>query len=500
MSYETIWMHKGALALLLALATTCATPSLAADQGLVGPYPPPTSGGAPWTSAQVEHLKNDVEGILRRPILRGAHIGFLAVLSDTGSVLFQRAADEEFIPASNFKLLVGSAALARLGPQFTFKTTVATDGENLYLRGGGDVRLSAKDLDAAAATIAGSGLQHLSGNLVTDASYFDSQHYGYGWSWDDFPYYYAPVISALGLEDNVIHIYMRPGNAAGEPVLLRVEPRTSAVPIDNRLVTGPAGSKDTSDLARSFADFQTITLTGSYPLHEKESDDLAAAVPDPAAYAGDVLRRALAAHGVTIDGAVAPGVTPLAAQTLWTHDSEPMPQLLEDFWWSSDNLLGEVFLKTLGVQKSGAPGTDEHGIAVENAFLQSIGVDPSTVSITDGSGLSHYDHITPRDLTAILQSDWNTAQRVLVLNALPLAGVRGTLKSSFVGTPAERNVFAKTGSISHVRTISGFLRTRNHGTVTFSFMLDDYMDDAPGAATKLAALRADLFSRIITSP
>jgi len=92
-----------------------------------------------------------------------------------------------------------------------------------------------------------------------------------------------------------------------------------------------------------------------------------------------------------------------------------------------------------------------------------------------------------------LQSDWKSSDRNIVLDALPQSGVRGTLKAAYVGTPAERNVFAKTGSISHVRTISGFLRTRRHGTVTFSFMLDDWIEDADA----LAKLRGDLLSRFI---
>src|SRR5205807_3965329 len=120
------------------------------------------------------------------------------------------------------------------------------------------------------------------------------------------------------------------------------------------------------------------------------SGDLQPAVPDPAAYAGDVFLRALRAHGVTVDNPATAGITPANARTLWTHASETMPQLLQDFWWPSDNLMGELFLKTLGVMRGGVPGTDEHGIAVENEYLQSAGVDPATVSITDGSGLSQY--------------------------------------------------------------------------------------------------------------
>ncbi len=272
---------------------------------------------------------------------------------------------------------------------------------------------------------------------------------------------------------------------------LSVAPATQAFKIDNRMTTGPKNSKDTSDIERR--DLDTITLTGSYPLGAKESGDLVPAVPDPERYAGDVFLSALHARGITVGGPTLSGSTPPAARTLWTHSSEKLPLLLADFWYPSDNLMGELLLKALGVAKSGAPGSDASGIEVENDYLRSLRIDPKTVSITDGSGLSQYDRITPHDLWNILQNDWDGPNRELVLDALPVSGVRGTLEGAYKGTPAEKMVFAKTGSISHVRTISGFIRTRRHGAVTFSFMLDDWLEDAPA----LAKVRADVFSRFI---
>jgi PBP4 family serine-type D-alanyl-D-alanine carboxypeptidase len=174
-----------------------------------------------------------------------------------------------------------------------------------------------------------------------------------------------------------------------------------------------------------------------------------------------------------------------------------MPKLLSDFWYPSDNLMGELFLKELGVVQAGEPGTDDHGIALEQAYLRSIGIDSDTVTISDGSGLSQYDRITPRDLVTILQSDWNGTNREVVLDALPVAGVRGTLEHSYLGTAAERNVFAKTGSISHVRTISGFVKTRTHGPVTFSLLVNQWMgEQQPTGSEALAKVRGDLFAHL----
>jgi D-alanyl-D-alanine carboxypeptidase/D-alanyl-D-alanine-endopeptidase (penicillin-binding protein 4) len=421
-----------------------------------------------------------------------------------GTPLYSQNADQEFMPASNFKLLVGSTALAVLGTGFAYTTTLASDGPpqngtiagNVYLQGGGNALLTAKDLDAAAAAVAALGVRTISGSVITDATHFDAVRYGYGWSWDDLPFYYAPVVTALELEDGVVHMYFSPG-LAGQPAIITTQPSSTAFTVDNRLVTGPPKSKDTSELVRPWDQPGTIRIAGSYPADAKTSGDVHPAVPDPESYAGDVFAKSLAAHGVSVAGSTQSGKTPAAAAILWTKQSEPMPQLLADFWYPSDNLMGEMFLKELGYRAKGAPGTVENGRILEDQFLKSAGIDPGTVSISDGSGLSQYDRITPRDLLLILQNDWNSPNRDTVLNALPVAGVRGTLRSSYKGTGAEKNVFAKTGSISHVRTISGFVKTQTHGPVTFSFMINQWMGESrPHGAADLATLRGAVLAAI----
>ncbi|HEV2261694.1 MAG TPA: D-alanyl-D-alanine carboxypeptidase/D-alanyl-D-alanine-endopeptidase [Candidatus Rubrimentiphilum sp.] len=483
--------------------TLVAYPAAAADMSSVATLAKPAPGGAPWKPSQTSALKLGIEKLLTAPTLRGAQIGLIAIDTVRGATLFSENSDQEFMPASNFKLLVGSTALAILGTGFSYETTVGADGPpqpdgtiagNIYLYGGGDALLTAKDLDAAATAVAAQHVTRITGAVVADDSHYDSQRLGYGWSWDDLPYYYAPVVSALELEDGVVHIYMSPGPAAGAPAQLRIEPQSSAFTIDNRLVTG---TKDTSDIQRPWDQPRTIVIAGDYPLGAKESGDIHPAVPDPTSYAGDVFARALAAHGVSVTGGVTAGKMPAQATVLFSHHSEALPQLLADFWYPSDNLMGELMLKELGYRLKGAPGTDNNGRLLEQQFLKSAGIDPATVAISDGSGLSQYDRITPRDLLQILQKDWNGPNRDIMLDALPVAGVRGTLRSSYKGTAAERKVFAKTGSISHVRTISGFVQTKTHGPVTFSFLINQWMgEDQPHGASDLAKVRGAILSLI----
>ncbi|MDE2482766.1 MAG: D-alanyl-D-alanine carboxypeptidase/D-alanyl-D-alanine-endopeptidase [bacterium] len=479
-----------------------------APQPSPSPTPtPPHAAGDAWSAREIRALHGAIARALDDPTLRGARVGLVARDAERGTLLFARDADAEFTPASNFKLLVGTVALARLGPTFAYATYIIADAPladgtiagNLYLRGGGDALLSEDDLRAAASALAANGLRHVAGDVVTDASHFDAVRYGAGWSWDDLPFSYAPVVSALELDDGTAHVFLEPGARQGEPAVVIEAPASTAFELRSEVRTGARGSDDTSTIERPWDEPRAIVLAGSYPLDAGRSDDLAPSVPDPPSFAGDVFARALAAAGVRVDGAVRAGATPAGTTVLWTHASEPMPRLLADFWYPSDNLMGELLLKELGVAQSGEPGTTEHGRALELGFLRSIGVDPATVDIADGSGLSIYDRITPNDLIALLQYDWASSDRAIVLDALPVAGVRGTLAQTFLDAPLRGNVFAKTGSLTHVRTISGFVQNERHGAVSFSLLVNDWMGDRdPTGAAALDRVRAAILTALAT--
>lgn len=491
-------------------ALTCA-PAFAdynADLSVPRAVPKPAAGGTPWTPTEIKKLQHDIDALLASKAVQGAQVGLIVRDTVRGTPLYSRNANQEFQPASNFKLLVGSASLDKLGTSFSFRTQVLSSGSvsngtldgDLYLKGGGDLHLTAKDLDDAAAAVAAAGITHVTGSVIGDATRYDARSYPGGWDFDDFPYYYAAPVTALSIDENTAHFHMIPGNAVGAPVSLDVIAPSKVFTINNLMTTGAADSRDTSDLVRPLDSWNTIDLVGSYPLGAKESGDLNAALPDPPAYAVDVFAQALARHGVTVDGPeVAHGAAaPATATTVWSHNSETMPQLMADFWWPSDNNQAEIFLKELSVAYGAPVGSSSAGARDERAWLKSIGLDPNTVSISDGSGLSNYDRITPYDLFSILMHDWNGPYRDTVLDALPLAGVTGTLRGAYKGTVAVKRVWAKTGSISHVRTMSGFIKTMHHGAVTFSFMVNDWMgEQIPHGAADLAIFRGNVLSTII---
>jgi D-alanyl-D-alanine carboxypeptidase/D-alanyl-D-alanine-endopeptidase (penicillin-binding protein 4) len=442
---------------------------------------------------------------LASPELRGAHVGVFAI-DASGDDIYARAADDDFVPASTFKLIVGSTALSRLGPSFAFATSVDAVGPvsglalngDIVLRGGGDAQLTDADLQNAAAAVRAAGIQHITGDLVADASYFSGPRYPDGWMIDDVPYEYAAVPSALSLELNVAHVRVRPGSQGGGPAELSAGPTGNAFTIANRTVTGPRGSDDTTDIARPWNLPTEIDVTGNYPLGAPLSDDLEPAVPDPAAYAAAVFRDALTAHGVVIDGGVRFGAAP-AGTHLWQHRSEPLRTMLGDFWRPSVNLIGEQLLEELGVASSAAAHDDDRaaGIAVESAWLHSIGVDSRTLTIADGSGLSAYDRITPRDLVEVLAAGWRGRYRTTLLAALPVAGRSGTLQNDFTDPPLAGAILAKTGTTNHARLLAGYARRQDGGTTIFALMIENWMDERPQAGAALNRVRSAVLRALV---
>jgi len=516
---------SAALARIAVLATCFVAETLGIASAQPAAMVTPTIGGDPRTPADITRLSGDIDAqLVGAPALHGAHVGVLALDTRSGKVLYARNADDEFQPASTLKLLVGSAALERLGPAFRFRTELdLTESERataprpfdaVVLHAGGDPFLSDRDLRDAAQRVFAQNIAPLRGVYIDD-SLFDTSPYPAGWVWDDFAQAYAAPISAIALEENVVHLTVSPGPAAGWRARVAaglgasvgtaiegcVAALTNFIAVGPRALTGPRDSESTIDVA--VAPGGCLEVVGTIPAGAPpESVD--AAVYDPIAYAQRALVDALRAGGIEVQlpsiigfpsvGIRRTALEGVAQKPLWTHESASLSAFLGPrFWIPSDSFVGEMLLRQVGFAAAGKPGTTDKGIVYERSWLQSIGVDPATTTLADGSGLSQYDRITPRDLVAILQHDWNGPNRQLVFDSLPVGGARGTIEG-IAGTPVAGRVFAKTGSMSHVRGLAGYLATQRHGAVTFAFNVDDWNGDY----ASLAALRARVLSRIVS--
>lgn len=427
------------------------------------------------------------------PTLRGAQVGIYAVSAQTGAEIYERDPDAAMVPASNLKLIVGSAALDLLGPAFTFTTQVLADDSTLYLRGDGDPLLDAAAFaDAARSVGAASGGPFTA--LDGDVSAIEETRYPDGWQQDDLPYDYAAPPSAIGFDENVVQVHVA-ASTPGAPAVVTVTPAQSVVTLLNATTTGAEKTPDTLAATIAWDSVGTLRVIGSIPAGAAP-DDFSVSVLDAPRFALANLGQALARAGVSVGSDTTLAAAPPDARVLWTHHSVPLSDLVRLMWQPSDNLLAESLLNALG-ETSPAPGGDTRarGLERERAWLQSIGVDPATTSLSDGSGLSAYDRITPRDLVTILMHDWNGPYRQTVLAGLPHAGTSGTLEHAFVGTPIAGHVVAKTGTVNHARTLSGYLLTPR-GTIVFSLLVDGWMDRGPQAGQRLRDFQASVLEAL----
>ncbi len=459
----------------------------------------PARAGAPWSASDITALRGDLDAMLANdPAVRGAHVGVSALATDSATPLYERNAGDEFQPASTLKLLVGSVALDKLGTAYRFTTRLERTPEGLVLRAGGDPLLATSDLDAAAHAVSAAGIGDAR-RLWVDASRYDTPPYPEGWVWDDFAYDYAVRVSAAALDENVVSYDVAPGLAAGAPVRIfeagsPVVTASRCPGLIDRATTAPGSENASIDTLTLQPDCAAVV--GRIGVNSNARVSIDVAVMDPVLHLRDKFRAKLqaAAPGLAPDDDdAAARNAPPSGVALWKHDSDPLATWLgPSFWIPSDNFVAEQLLCEVGYVVGGAPGSTERGLDAERAWLRANGIDPATTTLADGSGLSQYDRITPRDLVAILQHDWTGPNRELVLDSLPLGGVRGTIEG-IAGTSAAGRVYAKTGSMSHVRGLAGYLATLRHGAVTFAFNVDDWNGDY----VQLAALRAKVLARII---
>lgn len=475
-------------------------------------------------------LATRIEAALADPEVARGFWGIEVVSLTSGRTLYALNADKLFTPASNTKLFVTATAMAAIGPDHRFRTTLETAGTvdrrgrllgDLVLTGRGDPNLSGRTLpfhvrteralppmhvlEKLADQLVARGIKVIDGDLVADDSYFAFERYGEGWSQEDLDRGWGAPVSALTLNDNVLFVSVLPADRVGEKAFVSLEPYTDYYLLDNRVVTTPAGTGPRSiTLQRGMErnpGAHEITLWGSIPLDDPGYNE-ALALEDPADFVAHVFRRLLERRGIALYGKVfaqhndpaapstirvtatasagggggshetaLPGAAPPTVLAL--HESQPLQEDLRVINKVSQNLHAEIVLRLLGRERGGA-GTIGAGLDVVRGFLAQCGVEPGEAIFYDGSGLSRKNLVTPRALRGLLECASRQTWFERFRETLPVAGVDGSLAARLKETFAENNVRAKTGSLDHVNSLSGYATTRGGDRVAFVIMSNNH--------------------------
>ena len=485
---------------LCIIAFVCATkisaqsrPSLGQNSHHAGTNAPPAE------RPDVVRFRRRVETALGAP---GPDKGFWGVLvtdATTGEVLYARNEGNYFAPASNAKLFTTALALATLGPNHRTRTTLAASGAidgsgvlngDLVLTGSGDANLSnrvfpyekrperkgppEKALADFADAVAARGVKEITGNVVVDDSLFQPERFPSGWAIDDMQWSYGGAVSAIVFNDNTFTIELWPGDREGDPARYDAGLASDYYTVENSVLTTARGTAEQLKVTRDPGSM-LIRMTGTLPAGSNPRI-LSLAVEQPAEYAATLLTHLLVLRGVKTEGAARTrhfGDPPLPVSpdqtVLLDRISVPLSDDVRLTNKESENIHAELMLLLAAHEKTGAT-TYEDALKFATGFYTSAGIAESDIVLSDGSGLSRKDMVTPRAIVQILRYATSQPWADLYRLSLPVAGEDGTLSGRMKNTPAAGRVFAKTGTIGHVNALSGYATTLSGAHLIFSIV------------------------------
>ena len=478
---------------------------------------------------EVPSLASRIEAHIAQPRFANARWGIAVVSLDTGRLLYSHDGDRLYQTASTAKLFTAALALSELGADYRIPTRLLAGGRRhgavldgpLILYGMGDPTLGTDPatIDWAehlAQQLAERGVRTVKGGIVADDTYFASPAMGSGWEAADLQSWFAVPSSALSVQENQVEVTVAPGVREGRHAIVSMEPAGALPELDNRIVTGAPGVRNDINLYRAPGD-GTLYAFGNIAARGPAQRFKLAAY-DPALLAGRQLQSALARHGVAVQGGVRALHWPQngdalrdGAQVVAEVSSPPLGEILQRGLKRSQNLYLQNLLLIAGVRAqaeamqgpsppSGFLSTENWGVRSLRQLLERMGLPVGSAVIEEGTGLSRRDLSTPSAMARLLSFLAAQAYAPTVFDALPIAGVDGTLQWRMRDTPAANNLRAKTGSMSLVHCLAGYVTTAGGERLAFAIMLNNY-DPPAGApsasrdidaiAVMLASLRAD---------
>lgn len=417
--------------------------------------------------------------------VRNGTWGAMVVSLTRGDTLFARNPGASLNPASTMKLYTTALAFEELGPAFRFTTAVFRDGPllddgtlrgNLILRGGGDPALSRRffkgdgnaPMRALARQVVEAGVKRIDGDIIGDDHAFEAKPHPDGWLQRYLHASYAAPVSALSLNENIVHVVVTPGKSGGAGAV-RLEPATTAFTVSNAATTR-SGSRN-ARLTVSGADNGTIRVRGWIGA-SSEPRVYVVVVPEPATFATGAFARALTDAGVDIGGETRLGETPEDAVEVTSLASPPLAEIAEVMNGESINHMAELIFRNVAraVNPAGVGSATMGNAILRDFLLLRVGATAQDVFAADGSGLSTLDRVTARSLVKLLAYADRAPWSQQFHESLPIAGREETLRLRMRGTPAQGNLHAKTGTTNDVIALSGYVNARSGETLAFAFL------------------------------
>jgi D-alanyl-D-alanine carboxypeptidase/D-alanyl-D-alanine-endopeptidase (penicillin-binding protein 4) len=504
-------MSRARSILLFPLAAALASLGACRQPPVATPAPTISSGSHAGLRAFIDSMANG-------PDFANAHLGILIVDPERADTLYSRNAGKLFMPASNMKILTSATILAQLGPAYRYHTVFAGTGPvrdgtlqgDLLIVGRGDPSVSDHMMGDAmtplrliADSLAARGIRHVGGRVLPYGDAFPGEVFGYGWTYDDFEDSYSAPIDELLFNEGFSEVHVRGTGQVGSLAQVDMRPAHDYPELLASVRIAAPLSGDTARGRGRMLHSQKDTLTwkqvviGEIAAGDTAVIEVTHHSPD-LAYAA-ALSEALRDRGISIDNdslvAVTRSMDGPRLDTLAVLSSPPLSEILKACLKPSQNQIAEMMFRTIALERFGTGRADSAAAAVR-AQISGWGAAPSESIVRDGSGLSRYDYVSPRTLVRVLDAMRRAPTFTTYYDALPIAGVDGTISGRMKGTPAENNVHAKTGTVAQSRSLSGYVTTADGHMLIFSFLSNNFtvpnrtierVQDA--VATRLAGMR-----------
>jgi len=438
------------------------------------------------SAAALTQLRTDVLEATHLPGVSRASWGIVVHSLDRNERLLEHNARNLFVPASVAKLISVATAADAVGWDYQFETMYRTTGPivdgtlkgDLLVVGSGDPSTGGRggeDLSGVVTAIGAAGIVRIEGRVIGDDDAMEEPRPQLAWAWDDLGYTAGALFGALNATENRTVVTVEPGSAEGSPTTLRIDSRASR-PIRNRSVTGPAGSAQLLWPEQRPGE-SSLTIAGSIPAGAQPAA-LTVAVGNPTLWFASVLRARLIEFGIQVTGDAAdiddvdPQPDRAGATLLFPARSRTLREITQPLLKESINLYGEALLR-LNVEKGAFP-TNDVALDALRTRLRSWGLPDDSYQLVDGSGLSRRDAISPDALMIVLQRMYDAAGVSPFMTALPIAGVDGSLEGRMKGTAADGNVRAKTGTMSNIRSLAGYVTSRSGERLAFVIVVNNF--------------------------
>lgn len=441
-------------------------------------------------------LRHAIDSMLAAPEIRHARLGVLIVDPERGDTLYSRDAGKLLVPASNQKIVTSALSLDALGPDFRFRTPILARGAirdstlegDLLVVGRGDPSVSdrmAGDAMLPLLSIADSlrerGIKRVRGRVLAEGDAFPDANVGWAWEYDDLSTSSGAAIDELLFNEGIATVLVRGAEHPGGAPLVRTSPAKTfpRVRVEALTVVRGTGRDSTAQITAVKDSVRgEVVIAGTIP--PGDSVALTVTYRDPREAFLAALREALHMRGIAVADS-APSVSsvaalPLAArvETLFVAQSPPLSQILAAFMKPSQNQIGEMLFKTVALQRTDT-GTARVARRLAAERLRAWGASPDGFLVWDGSGLSRQDLISPETLVKVLDAMRRGQHFLVYYDALPVAGIDGTLRTRMRSTVGEANVRGKTGTLSNVRSLSGYVTTADGRQLIFSVLANHYL-------------------------